>query len=69
MMACAMGCMPPPPAPWRTRKTSSMGSEGAAPHRKLETVKIDDAERKKLRRPITLEAQPPMGSTMAFETR
>ena len=69
MMAWAMGCIPPPPAPCKTRQTSSMGSDGAAPQRKLATVKITMQNRKKLRRPITLEAHAPMGSTMAFETR
>ena len=69
MMACAMGCMPPPPAPCITRKISSMGSVGAAPHRKLATVKTVMQKTKKLRRPIRLEAQPPSGSTMALATR
>ena len=69
MMACAIGCMPPPPAPWMTRKTSSMGREGAAPQRKLAMVKTVMQKTKKLRRPITLEAHPPRGSTMALETR
>ena len=46
-----------------------MGSESAAPHRKLATVKITIQERKKFLRPITLEAQAPSGRTMAFETR
>ncbi len=69
MMACAMGCNPPPPAPWMTRQTSRIGSEGAMPQRKLATVNIADAERKKFLRPITLEAHAAGGSTMAFETR
>ena len=69
MMACAIGCMPPPPAPWITRKTRSMGSEGAAPHRKLAMVKTVMQKTKKLRLPIRLEAQPPNGRTIAFETR
>ena len=46
-----------------------MGSDGAAPHRKLATVKTMMQKTKKLRRPIRLEAHPPSGSTMAFETR
>jgi len=46
-----------------------MGSDGAAPHRKLETVKIMMHSTKKFRRPITLEAHAPMGNTMAFESR
>ena len=69
MMAWAMGCIPPPPAPCSTRKMSSMGSVGAAPQRKLATVKTTMQKTKKLRRPIRLEAQPPSGKTMAFETR
>ena len=69
MMACAMGCIPPPPAPWRMRKTSSMGSDSAAPHKKLETVKITMHSAKKFRRPMTLEAQAPMGRTMALATK
>ena len=69
MMAWAMGCMPPPPAPCRMRQRSRMGSEGAAPHRKLETVKMTMQSTKKLRRPMTLEAQPPRGRTMALATR
>ncbi len=69
MMAWAMGCMPPPPAPWITRKISSMGSVGAAPQRKLAMVKMVMQRTKKLRRPMTLEAHPPRGRTMAFETR
>ena len=56
-MAWAMGCMPPPPAPCRMRKMSSMGSDGAAPHRKLEMVKMVMQRTKKLRRPMTLDAQ------------
>ena len=69
MMACAMGCNPPPPAPWITRNTSSSGSDGAMPHRKLDAVKIMMHTTKKFRRPIRFEAQPPSGSTIAFETR
>ena len=69
MMAWAIGCMPPPPAPCKTRKSNSMGSEGAAPHRKLETVKMVMQRIKKFLRPMTLEAQAPMGSTMALATR
>ena len=52
-----------------TRKSSSKPSEGAMPQQKLATVKITMHMTKKLRRPITLDAQPPSGSTMAFETR
>ena len=39
------------------------------PQRKLATVKMVMHKTKKLRRPMTEEAQPPSGSTMAFETR
>jgi hypothetical protein len=46
-----------------------MGSDGAAPQRKLATVKPLMQRTKKLRRPIREEAQPPSGSTMAFDTR
>ena len=49
--------------------TSGSGSVGAAPHKKLATVKITMHIVKKFRRPMTLEIQPPSGSTMAFETR
>jgi hypothetical protein len=52
-----------------TRKSRSMGSERAAPQRKLETVKMVMHRTKKLRRPRTLEAHPPRGRTIAFETR
>ena len=69
MMAWAMGCMPPPPIPWRMRQRSRMGRVGAAPQRKLETVKMMMQSRKKLRRPMTVEIQPPMGRTMALATR
>ncbi len=69
MMAWAMGCIPPPPMPCRTRKNSSMGSDSADPQRKLAIEKMVMHNRKKLRRPITLDAHAPMGSTMAFETR
>ena len=69
MMACAMGCMPPPNMPCSTRQQSRMGSDGAAPQRKLATVKPLMQSTKKLRRPITELAHPPSGSTMAFETR
>ena len=64
-----MGCNPPPPAPCSTRNRSSMVSEGAAPHRKLATVNTTMQKRKKLRRPITLEAHAPSGNTIAFDTR
>jgi hypothetical protein len=45
------------------------GQRGAAPQRKLETVKMMMQRTKKLRRPRTLEAHPPSGRTMALETR
>jgi hypothetical protein len=48
---------------------SRMGSDGAMPQRKLDTVKITMQSMKKLRRPMTEEAHPPTGRMMAFETR
>ncbi len=69
MMACAIGCRPPPAKPCSTRKTSSNGSVGAIPHRKLEIVNSVMHSRKKFLRPKTLYAQPPSGNTIAFATR
>ena len=51
------------------RQMSRMGSVGAMPQAKLETVKMTMQSMKKLRRPMTEEAQPPQGRMMAFETR
>jgi hypothetical protein len=51
MMACAMGCNPPPPAPCITRQSSRIGSEGAMPQAKLATVKMVMHSRKKFLRP------------------
>ncbi len=42
---------------------------GAAPQRKLAMVKTVMQKTKKLRRPMRLEAHPPSGKTMAFDTR
>ena len=69
MIACAIGCRPPPPTPWNTRASSRNGSDGATPQRKLDTVKITMQERKKLRRPSTEDAHAPAGSTIALDTR
>jgi hypothetical protein len=46
-----------------------MGSEGAAPQRKLDTVKMTIHIKKKFLRPMTVEIQPPSGRTMALATR
>jgi hypothetical protein len=51
------------------RQIRRIGNEGAAPQRKLATVKITMQSTKKLRRPMTVEIYPPMGSTMALATR
>ena len=69
MMACAMGCKPPPPMPWKTRKSSRKPRLGAMPHRNELMVKITMQSMKKFLRPITLAAQAPMGKTMALATR
>ncbi len=69
MIACAIGCRPPPPAPWITRKSSSKGSDGAVPHKKELMVKTTMQLMKKRLRPSTLAAHPPIGSTIAFDTR
>jgi hypothetical protein len=69
MMACAIGCKPPPPIPWNTRKSSKRPRLGAMPHKKELTVKITMHSMKKFFRPITLAAQAPIGRTIAFATR
>src|SRR5271155_5116071 len=69
MMACAIGCNPPPPAPWITRKSSSSGSDGALPQRKEAIVKITMQLMKNLFLPTMLATHPPIGSTTAFDTR
>ena len=69
MMACAIGCRPPPPAPWITLNNRRKTSDGASPHKNDDTVKTTMQLMKNRLRPSTVEAQPPSGSTIAFETR
>src|ERR1700744_4817465 len=69
MMACAMGCNPPPPTPWNTRKSNRRLRVGAMPQRKELSEKITKQSIKKRFRPTTLAAHAPIGSTIAFATR
>jgi hypothetical protein len=60
MMAWAMGCMPPPPAPCMTRKRAAWAAR--APRRKeAGDGKDGDAHDEEVARPMTLEAHPPSG--------
>src|SRR5580658_1204405 len=68
-MACAIGWSPPPPAPWITRKRSSMSRLAALPHRTDATVNIRMQTMKKRFRPKRLASQPLIGRTMALDTR
>src|SRR5580704_9825285 len=68
-MACAMGCRPPPPAPWITRKRSSMLRLAALPQRTEATVNMKMQTMKKRFRPKRLASQPLIGRTMALDTK
>jgi hypothetical protein len=69
MMDCAMGCKPPPPAPWMARKHNSTGRVGAAPQNKEARVNSAMQIMKKRLRPMRLESQPLMGKTTALATK
>ena len=69
MMACAMGCNPPPPAPWMARATSSIGRLVAIPQKTELSVKTDRQIRKYRLRPSALTIQPAAGSIIALQTR
>src|ERR1700728_687154 len=68
-MACDTGCIPPPPAPWITRNSTSIGREGASPHSSELNVKMITHPMKNLLRPNSAENHPVSGSPIAFETR
>src|SRR5580700_3194001 len=68
-MACAMGWSPPPPAPWITRKRSSMSRLAALPQRAEATVNMKMQTMKKRFRPKRLASQPLIGRTMALDTK
>src|SRR6202046_3285757 len=68
-MACAMGWSPPPPAPWITRKRSSMFRLAALPQRTEATVNMKMQTMKKRFRPKRLASQPLIGRTMALDTK
>src|SRR5579863_6166051 len=68
-IACAMGWSPPPPAPWITRKRSSIPRLAALPQRTEANVNIQMQKMKNRFRPNRLASQPLMGRTMALETR
>src|SRR5580704_2442431 len=68
-IACAIGCSPPPPAPWSTRKRRRKPRLGAKPQSRELTVKIPKQVMKKRFRPKVLANQPLMGRMIAFETR
>ena len=67
--ACAMGCMPPPPAPCSTRARINIGMLTAAPQISEDTVNIAIESISSRLRPIMEASQPLAGSTMALETR
>src|ERR1700722_14716717 len=68
-MAWAMGWSPPPPAPWITRKRSSMFRLAALPQRTEATVNMQMQTMKKRFRPKRLASHPLIGRTMALDTR
>src|SRR5580704_3531733 len=68
-MACAMGWSPPPPAPWITRKRSSMFRLVALPQRTEAVVNMKMQKMKKRFRPKRLASQPLIGRTMALDTK
>src|SRR5580700_671168 len=68
-IACAVGCSPPPPTPWMTRKTISRPRVGAAPQASELRVNSKMQTRKKRLRPNRPASHPLMGRTMALDTR
>ncbi len=69
MMAWAIGCIPPPPAPWIARAISRKPKLGAMPQTNEAVVNSVMQIRKKRLRPTTLVIHPVMGSMIAFATR
>ncbi len=69
MIACDIGCRPPPPAPWSTLATSRIGKLGASPQSIELAVKSAMQIRKNRLRPTALVIQPVVGRTMALATR
>src|SRR5581483_12029660 len=67
--ACDSGCMAPPVAPCRHRKTMSIPRLGARPQRKEESVKPETESSSRRFRPNRLASQPVMGRMIAFATR
>src|SRR5580658_9554456 len=64
-MACAMGWSPPPPAPWITRKRSSMFRLAALPQRAEATVNMKMQTMKKRFRPKRLAIVLPISGWLA----
>ena len=69
MIACAIGCSAPPPAPCNTRIASSIGRDVETPHRNDESVKIPTQNMRNLFRPNFCPNHDVNGMTIAFEIR
>ena len=69
MMACAMGCRPPPPIALDDAGDEQNGQRGRKAAGEAGHGEQCDAADKEVAPAMTEEAQAPAGSTMAFETR